>query len=403
MASRRAAPSRVRSLLFGLATVVLLSVVAAASDEIIGVTDGVAPAAAATADEPSAPATTEPGAGTEFDDTQTDLGDQPESRDDAAPTAQLPTPPMPSPDPYAWMVQLGAPGRKFLGVTTPAATASEIDAFATAARRAPDAVMVSRDWANPAFDRSTVERLSDAGYYPIIAWEPWNHALVLSGDRRRAIQPEYSLRSISDGDHDELIRSWAEGAADWGHPLAIRFAHEMNGYWYPWAAGANGNTAQDYVDAWRHVHGIFTRAGADNVAWIWSPNPTQRTLTPLAELWPGDGYVDFVGAVGYLGNGIDPSRWLPTFDELFGPTLNEVRQFTELPIILTEVGATEEGGRKAYWITELLISISGRDDVVGIVWFEIDKEADWRIASSGEASNAFANGVADGSVWGLPR
>ena len=37
----------------------------------------------------------------------------------------------------------------------------------------------------------------------------------------------------------------------------LRPMHEMNGNWYPWAEGVNGNVAGDYVNAWRHVRAIF--------------------------------------------------------------------------------------------------------------------------------------------------
>ena len=48
-------------------------------------------------------------------------------------------------------------------------------------------------------------------------------------------------RDIIGGAHDDYIRAWAEGVRDLGYPLAIRFAHEMNGDWYPWSEQANGN------------------------------------------------------------------------------------------------------------------------------------------------------------------
>jgi len=264
----------------------------------------------------------------------------------------------------------------------------------------PDVVMISRDWASGSFDRQAVERLTTAGHLPMIAWEPWDHAQVLSGDRLRAVQPAYSLATIIEGRHDESIRSWAADAADWGHPVALRFAHEMNGYWYPWAESANGNREGDYVSAWRHVHDLFVDEGADNVIFVWSPNLSQPSLTPLAQLWPGDEYVDWVGLVGYLGNGINPAEWTPTFDELFGPTLDELRAFTELPVVITEIGATESGGKKAEWISHVLETVAARHDIIGLMWFEIDKEADWRIVSSPEASAAFAQGVEDAKSHG---
>ena len=91
------------------------------------------------------------------------------------------------------------------------------------------------------------------------------------------------------------------------------------------------------------------------------------TLTDVAELWPGDKYVDWVGLVGYLGNGIDPRQWLPTFDQLFGPTIAEIRDFTDKPMVITEIGATDFGRRKAEWITEVLDAVSVHPDIIGLM------------------------------------
>ncbi len=76
---------------------------------------------------------------------------------------------------------------------------------------------------------------------PMISWEPWNYLKEPKVDAQRGYQPAYSLTNIIDGKYDSYIRSWAEGVKSLGFTIAIRFAHEMNGYWYPWAIFANGN------------------------------------------------------------------------------------------------------------------------------------------------------------------
>jgi beta-mannanase len=49
------------------------------------------------------------------------------------------------------------------------------------------------------------------------------------------------------------------------------------------------------------VHDLFAAAGARNVTWMWSPNVTYPGAAPLAGLYPGDDYVDWVGLSGYYG------------------------------------------------------------------------------------------------------
>lgn len=341
------------------------------------------------------PATT-PTTAAEFD-----LGAGPPVGDVQRPTTTVVTTTT-EPDPYAWLETVPVEGRTFVGVSTQTGALDEVTEFAAAAGAVPDAVMVSRGWADATADLAVVEEITAAGHLPVIAWEPWDFDAESSFDRRRGEQPEFALATIIDGDHDELIEDWATALAEWGRPVAIRFAHEMNGYWYPWSESVNGNAPGQYVAAWRHVHDVFEEAGADNVIWIWSPNPTQPTLTPLAGLYPGDDYVDWLGVVGYLGNGIDPSVFVPTFDQLFGPTIAEIRELSDLPIVITEIGATEDGGAKASWIRHVLGEVDRRDDIVGFIWFEVDKETDWRIVSSAEATAAFAESLETGA-FGIPR
>ena len=58
----------------------------------------------------------------------------------------------------------------------------------------------------------------------------------------------------------------------------------MNGNWFPWSEGVNGNQAGEYVTAWRHVHDIFTAVGATNVTWVWCPNVDYSNSTSPASL-----------------------------------------------------------------------------------------------------------------------
>ena len=105
---------------------------------------------------------------------------------------------------------------------------------------------------------------------------------VPGNDASSGDQPAYRLAAIIDGTYDAYIRSWATGMAALPYPVVIRFAHEMNGFWYPWCEQSNGNRPGDYVAAWRHVHDLFADAGAHNVTWLWSPNVTYPGAAPLA-------------------------------------------------------------------------------------------------------------------------
>ena len=64
----------------------------------------------------------------------------------------------------------------------------------------------------------------------------------------------------------------------------------MNGNWFPWSEGLNGNTAGQFVQMWQHVWNIFQAAGANTyVIWLWAPNRVDNLAhaPSLSELYPG--------------------------------------------------------------------------------------------------------------------
>jgi beta-mannanase len=171
----------------------------------------------------------------------------------------------------------------------------------------------------------------------------------------------------------------------------------MNGNWFPWSEQVNGNKSGEYVRAWRHVHDIFTNKGATNVTWVWSPNIEYAGSTPLSELYPGDSYVDWLGMDGYnWGTVPHPTvtGW-QTFSQVFTQTYAKITALSTKPLMVAETASAEPGGSKANWITDAYSTqIPGNfKKVKAIIWFNENKETDWRIESSTAAQNAFATAV----------
>jgi beta-mannanase len=236
-------------------------------------------------------------------------------------------------------------------------------------------------------DVSGLEAVTARGAVPVVTWEPW-----VAG--RGVAQPAYSLDRITAGDFDPYLRRWAEGLRAFGRPVMLRFAHEMNGNWYPWSEGVNGNGPGDYVAAWRHVHDLVAAAGTGQVSWVWSPNVAYDGSAPLAALYPGDRYVDWVGLDGYNWGASRPGKRWQSFETIFGPTLAEIAHITRKPLMLGEVASSEVAGDKAAWIADFFAALRRHPQIRAFVWFEHDKETDWRIRSSEAARNAFAAGIA---------
>ncbi|MCU1548087.1 MAG: beta-mannanase [Arthrobacter sp.] len=264
---------------------------------------------------------------------------------------------------------------------------AELEEVSQLAGESPASVLFYKDFlqAPPISEMNAVRA---RGAVPLVTWEPWAWGGGLE-------QPAYSLNRIAAGDFDAHINNWGQALAAWGYPVQLRFAHEMNGNWYPWAEGVNGNRAGDYVRAWQHVHDVVAAAGATNVSWVWSPNVPYYGSTELAGLFPGADYVDVVGLDGYnWGTSASWSGWISPQD-LFAPGLAQLRALAPgLPILIAETASSEAGGSKASWNTDLVSYLAAQPDVMGFVWFHLAKEADWRINSSGASAAAFQSALA---------
>jgi hypothetical protein len=64
--------------------------------------------------------------------------------------------------------------------------------------------------------------------------------------------------------------------------------------------------------------------------------------------------------------------------------------------MIGETASAEQGGSKANWITDALGNgINSMPKIKAIIWFNANKEKDWRIESSATSQNAFKNGISN--------
>jgi hypothetical protein len=224
-----------------------------------------------------------------------------------------------------------------------------------------------------------------------------------------------SLAAIANGAYDSSLITWAQAAKAWGHPFFLVLDEEMNGHWYGYSPGNNGNTAADFIAAWRHMHDVFTNVGATNVTWVWCPNVNVYGDFPMDNLYPGDAYVDWTGLIGYNWGGSNAADWL-TFSQLYGSSYADLMHLApSKPVFIAEIGSGEVGGSKANWITDALTVQLPRNfpQIKALVWFNwraYDKGQywDWEIESSASTLQAFRNAIgqpyfaAGGSFATLP-
>jgi mannan endo-1,4-beta-mannosidase len=283
------------------------------------------------------------------------------------------------------------------------------DKLATAVGKAPSTVGWFSSW-DESYRGDLVTRAWSRGALPVVTWMP-----VEAGSGN-----SYSLTSIINGSWDKYLRRYAGDVVRNNLPVAIRLMHEMNTGGYPWASGRSewNNTPAKYVAAWRHIWEIFDEVGATaDVIWLWAPNRVDNMkagsngASNAADSYPGDAYVDWVGASVYLRQ----SSTGATFDASFGKTLKALAAITDKPVFIAETAAiqtstdgTDVSALKAQWTANLLSTVAARQDIVGLTWFNnptsVDAgdpmDADWRFDSSSASLAAFRKGVSTSAFHG---
>jgi len=244
------------------------------------------------------------------------------------------------------------------------------------------------------FPTTPMENVRSYGAIPVFSWNSTSSPPSLD-------QPDFSLATIIDGRYDSYIREFAVKAKEWGHPFFLRFNWEMNGFWFPWSEGINGNTTGQYVAAWRHVHDIFTAVGATNVTWVWCPNIDQSgALIPLGRVYPGDAYVDWTALDGFNWGDRRGSPGWQTFTQVYHRTYRRIldKVAPDKPMMLAEVASTNKGGSKPAWIEDMYSKIRHKyRKIRAVIWYDVDdRDTSWPIERSKKQSNAFRAAIKPG-------
>lgn len=258
----------------------------------------------------------------------------------------------------------GADGAVALGVYIPESTEqpSRIDRYARLVGRRPVIVNYYKQWDFEPFVAEELDAVWSRGAVPMVTWEPMSY-----------LGREFPLRAIQRGRFDEYVREAAKAAKRWGKPILLRFGHEMNGTWYPWARGVDGNNSYRLKAVWRRLVGIFRTKGADNVEWVWSPNVNTGGNFPFRDLYPGDAWVDWAGFDGF--NWALHGEW-NSFTDIVDNSYEEMAEISSRPMIVAETGSSEDGGDKAAWLTSMLgREIPKLPRIRAVVWFN-DEFAD---------------------------
>ncbi len=246
------------------------------------------------------------------------------------------------------------------------------------------------------FPWETLQVLDGFGALPCLTWEP----MSINQDGEQVIPAD---AIVNGGVYEGYVRNFARAARDYGRPLLLRFAHEMNLSRYHWGmkdTDYGPEAPSVYQEMFRFVVRAFREEGAHNVLFVFCPNAeslphplwsVQGAWNTATAYYPGDDYVDILGLDGYnwgttqthAEHGWDST--FRSFEEILGPMYAELRKLSpEKPIMVFETAVANQGGDKTAWIKEAVQTMENWG-MAGFVWFEANKEVDWRLTTGTDA------------------
>lgn len=175
-----------------------------------------------------------------------------------------------------------------------------------------------------------------------------------------------------------------------GRAVLLAPMPEMNGDWVVYGMDPN-----NFKQAFRHFVSVASQNGASGrVRWVFAPNGWSTPPYQMADYYPGSDVVDLVGFSAYnWGSNTPGLRWTSVAETMCGP-LNQARSFArEKPFLITQTASSPIGGDRDAWIAGMFDFLVNDPNVVGFLYFNIDKENDWAIYTGGEVAAGWQQGM----------
>jgi hypothetical protein len=232
------------------------------------------------------------------------------------------------------------------------------------------------------FPDSQDEWMRDRGTTLIMSWQTTTDGV-----------PDVYWRDISAGRYDNVIDARAADIKAFGAPLFFIFDHE------PEVKKLSG-TAQQFVAAWRHIHDRFEADGVTNVSWVLTLLSYTYQSDTVDSWYPGDDYVDLLGADGYNWFLCPPDVW-KEFTDLF-QDFYDYGTAKGKPMIIPEYGSIEDAGvpgHKAQWFTRAAATLKAMPQIKAISYYNNGishgANCDWWVDTSNSSLGAYVAMGAD--------
>ena len=211
---------------------------------------------------------------------------------------------------------------------------------------------------------------------------------------------------IASGEFDASITNLGAGVNLWlakGGDRSVLLAPmpEMNGDWIPY-----GMDPTNFKPAYRRFVNVASRSGSTgwNVRWVFAPNGWSAPPYRVADYYPGADVVDLVGMSAYNWGSNQPGLVWTSVEQTMGGALQEARGFApEKPFLIAQTASSPFGGDKDSWIREMFTYLAEDPNVVGFIYFNIEKEHDWAIYKGSTINQGWKDGMAlESTVYEWP-
>lgn len=241
-----------------------------------------------------------------------------------------------------------------------------------------DIVSIYQQWGPQSinqFPAGLLYKIRKAGSIPMITWEPYSHSFPEFKNDKGLSADWRVFEAILKGRFDNYLTAYAAKIKDYGEPVMIRFAHEMDNPSYPWSFYGGGNTPEEFIHAHQYVVKFFNKMGATNVTWVWNPWEEDN----LEKYYPGDDFVDWIGVTN-LNYGLANSngKWV-SFEDLYKPFHDLIVKYKK-PVMLSEFGSTNFGGDRGAWMKDAFEKIKEHyKEIRSVVFFYSDEDKNWGV------------------------
>jgi beta-mannanase len=276
---------------------------------------------------------------------------------------------------------------------------NQADVYQSEFGRYPAVWHVWSDWGGPNkdFPTSLMNQIYAKGHMiPLVTWEPL--------DPNNPSCANWSNDKIlNTTTYNTYIKNWADAAKSFGHTVLVRFAHEMNGYWFVWGASNCGpsNSPTMYKQMWQKVVNIFRTEGATNVKFVWNPSASAKIMA----YYPGNSYVDYAGITAFNWAGYLGLPWKTMVAAFNGSMKKFAAGRITKPVIAVEMGSAPDQSNcgsppctKSDWITTGYPAVYAKwPRIKAIVYFNVNMlpithgdQPDWTLETPADAKPAYA-------------